>query len=159
MRITLSRGFALRTNHLHPASTLKSRIQVLLQPDRSDNNSMSFFSGLLVCAKLRWFRMWLALGICLIAAVFYFSLTPIAIPAEHFDKLFHALTYALMMGWFVQLYNGRRSHLLLAIGFMSMGVSIEILQGFHPMRYFDVLDTLAKAPFFRTPQTSLVTVC
>jgi hypothetical protein len=106
---------------------------------------MSSFSGLFVRTKLRWFRMWLALGICLIAAVFYFSLTPVSIPAEHFDKLYHALTYALMMGWFVQLYRGRRSHLLLAIGFMSMGVSIEILQGFHPMRYFDVLDSLANA--------------
>ena len=106
---------------------------------------MSFFSRLLVCTELRWFRLWLALGICLIAGVFYFSLTPIYMPAEHIDKLVHASTYALMMGWFVQLYQGRRSHLLLAIGFISMGVSIEILQGFHPMRYLDVLDMLANA--------------
>ncbi len=108
---------------------------------------MSFFSDLLVCAELRWFRIWLALGVCMIAAVFYFSLTPVtlAMPAEHFDKLYHAATYALMMSWFVQLYRGRRSHLLLAIGFISMGAGIEILQGFHPMRYFDVLDMLANA--------------
>ena len=82
---------------------------------------------------------------CLIAAVFYFSLTPSVLPAEHFDKLIHALTYAVMMGWIVQLYRGRRSHLLLAIGFILMGASIEILQGFHPMRYFDVLDMVANA--------------
>lgn len=107
---------------------------------------MRFFRDLLVCRDLRWFRVWLAFGICLIAAVFYFSLTPsVLLPAEHFDKLFHASTYALMMGWFVQLYRGRRSHLLLAIAFCTMGAGIEILQGFHPMRYFDVLDMLANA--------------
>ena len=108
---------------------------------------MNSSPGLLVCAKLRWLRVWQVVGICLIVAVFYFSLTPVVLPlpAEHFDKFYHAFTYAVMMGWFVQLYRGRRSHLLLTIGFILMGVSIEILQGFHPMRYFDVLDMLANA--------------
>ena len=100
----------------------------------------------LVGAELRWFRLWLALGIALIAAVFYLSLTPpIAVPTEHFDKIYHAATYAVMMGWFVQLYRGVRSHAVLAIGFILMGILIEVLQGFHPMRYFDILDMIANA--------------
>lgn len=108
---------------------------------------MTRFSGLLVRTQLRWFKVWLALGICLIAAVFYLSLTPVSMPMpqEHFDKLYHAATYTLMMAWFIQLYRGARSYLLLACGFIVMGASIEVLQGFHPMRYFDVLDMLANA--------------
>lgn len=106
---------------------------------------MNFFSHLMVRAPLRWFRVWLILGICLIATVFYLSLTPVAVPQEYFDKLYHASTYALMMAWFVQLYRGYRSHLLLGVSFILMRVAIEVLQGFHPMRYFDVLDTLANA--------------
>ncbi|MEM7293771.1 MAG: VanZ family protein [Pseudomonadota bacterium] len=99
----------------------------------------------LVGAELRWFRLWLGLGLILIAAVFYLSLTPVDIPAEHLDKIYHAATYGVMMGWFVQLYRGVRSHAILAVGFILMGVLIEVLQGFHPMRYFDVLDMLANA--------------
>ena len=105
------------------------------------------FSGLLVCAELRWFRLWLGIGLALIAGVIFLSLTPpiVKLPAEHFDKLFHAANYALIMGWFVQLYRGGRSYLLLALAFITLGIAIEILQGFHPMRYFDVLDMLANA--------------
>ena len=99
----------------------------------------------LIGSELRWFRLWLGLGLVLIAAVFYMSLTPVDIPAEHFDKIYHAATYAIVMGWFAQLYTGLRSHTLLALAFILMGALIEVLQGFHPMRYFDVLDMLANA--------------
>ncbi|MEM7208072.1 MAG: VanZ family protein [Pseudomonadota bacterium] len=95
---------------------------------------------------LRWFRVWLSIGVVIIAAVFYLSLTPpINVPQEHYDKLYHAATYAILMVWFVQLFNGARSYLILAVAFIAMGALIEILQGFHPMRYFDVLDMLANA--------------
>ena len=109
--------------------------------------SGSRLSKVLVCADLRWFGVWLGVGIGLIAALFYVSLSPplVRMPAEHFDKLYHAGHYALIMAWFVQLYRGARSYLILALGFTAMGAGIEVLQSFHPMRYFDVLDMLANA--------------
>ena len=102
-------------------------------------------SSWLIRAELKWFRLWLVLGVGMIAAVFYLSLTPGDIPGEHYDKILHAATYATMMAWFIQLFRGARSYLLLALGFVAMGAFIEVLQGFHPMRYFDVLDMLANA--------------
>ena len=95
---------------------------------------------------LHWFRLWLVVGCGIIIAVFYLSLTPpIDLPAEHTDKIFHALTYALLMAWFVQLFHGARSYCLLALAFIVMGASIEVLQSFHPLRYFDVWDMTANA--------------
>ena len=108
---------------------------------------MKYYRQLLVGAKLRYFYFWLGCGIALIIAVFYLSLTALVVPmtVEHTDKLIHGATYAIMMAWFIQLYRGIRSYSLLAIGFISMGAMIEVLQSFHPMRYFDVLDMLANA--------------
>lgn len=95
---------------------------------------------------LRWHRLWLALGFAMVAGIFYFSLSAPSLPSKgHVDKLFHAASYAIVTGWFAQLYPKLWLRLLIGLLFALMGVGIEFLQGLHPMRYFDVLDMLANS--------------
>ena len=96
---------------------------------------------------LKWARMWLLMGVLLITAIFYLSLTSASIiPVPHFrhiDKVMHLLAYAVLMGWFIQIFHDRRGRLFVACLFIAMGVGIEFLQGMHPRRQFDVIDMLA----------------
>lgn len=93
---------------------------------------------------LRLQRLWLLLGFVMVGAIFFFSLTTAVMPdGRHVDKLFHLASYAIVTGWFSQLYSRLAERLLIALGFALMGVAIEFLQGLHPMRYFDVADMLA----------------
>ena len=59
------------------------------------------------------------------------------------DKVLHIMGYAVLMGWFVQVFEGRRSHFWLALGFIALGVSLELLQGMTRYRSFEYLDMLA----------------
>ncbi len=106
--------------------------------------SISLPGNLFSTASLRLHRLWLLLGFGMVAAIFFFSLTAMAMPdGKHVDKLFHAASYGIVTAWFAQLYPRRVERLLLALAFSLMGVAIEFLQGLHPMRYFDVADMLA----------------
>jgi len=94
---------------------------------------------------LRWVNVWLATGWCLIAAVIYLSLTPappkMDMPAG--DKTGHVLTYTVLMFWFIQIYYARRSRVLIALGFVLLGISLEFLQGLGGERQFEVADMIA----------------
>jgi len=106
--------------------------------------SISLPGNLFSVASLRLHRLWLLLGFAMVAAIFFFSLTAVAMPeGKHIDKLFHAASYAVVTAWFAQLYPRTAERLSLALAFSLMGVAIEFLQGLHPMRYFDVADMLA----------------
>lgn len=96
-------------------------------------------------ADLIWAKYWLAMGFGLIGLVFYLSLTTISMPGgiDHIDKFYHFTTYAVLMGWFAQVFPHFWARICLAVAFTSMGVGIEFLQGLHPMRYFDTMDMLA----------------
>lgn len=59
------------------------------------------------------------------------------------DKLYHAFSYGVLMGWWVQLFPRPLTRLLLASVFILFGIGIEVLQSFHPLRHFDVWDMLA----------------
>ncbi|MDQ7015636.1 MAG: VanZ family protein [Gammaproteobacteria bacterium] len=98
-------------------------------------------------ADLKWFKVWLWVGFALIALIIGLSLTskPIHIGFHMGDKVAHGLGYAVVMGWFLQLYPGRVARALLALAFVAMGASLEFLQGLNPMRYFDWWDMLANA--------------
>lgn len=91
-------------------------------------------------------RLWVWLGIIMVAAVILLSLIDRSQSINAVltqDKLMHTLAYGAMMGWFSQIYHRRRSRLLLAILFIALGIVIECLQGFLPTRQFEVRDMLA----------------
>lgn len=96
-------------------------------------------------SQLRWFSLWLWLGIGLVVIVFYQSLSAAPIESPGFeggDKLGHFLAYFCLMSWFIQLYK-RSVHLRLLIIFIAQGVLIEILQGQTGYRMFEYADMLA----------------
>lgn len=47
------------------------------------------------------------------------------------------------MIWFCQIYASRRTRLFHGIGFLAMGVGLELLQGLSGLREYDVMDMLA----------------
>lgn len=98
---------------------------------------------------LQYRRLWLSLGWLLVAGVCYLSLTPrppqVDLGIHFFDKLSHFTAYAVMMGWFMQLYPARRTRLWYALGFIGMGISIEFLQGMGTARLFELADMLANS--------------
>ena len=95
--------------------------------------------------RIKLAKVWFGLGCVLILLIIYFSLTPHAyIPdRDHADKLFHTAGYLILTLWWMQLYSNPIMRLLLVIAFSLLGVGIEIIQSFHPLRYFDVYDMMA----------------
>jgi hypothetical protein len=92
-------------------------------------------------------KLWLSLGWLLIALTVFFSLTskpPQVMKFYQSDKLEHLLVYTILMLWFAQIYE-RRSYLFLVMGFIAMGVSLEIIQGLGGHRTFEYSDILANA--------------
>jgi VanZ family protein len=95
--------------------------------------------------KLRYSRLWYAIGYGLVALVVYLSLFshPPAVGYGQSDKLAHGFAYAALMGWFIQLHADFRKRLLVAVLLTSMGVALEFLQSLNPIRHFDVADMIA----------------
>ena len=96
--------------------------------------------------SLRWTPLWLLLGICLVITVIYLSLTakpPVVMNFEFSDKVGHFLAYAVLMGWFGQIFTGRLPLILFALGFVLMGVSLEFVQGMGRHRHFEYADMVA----------------
>lgn len=90
--------------------------------------------------------LWLSVGVGLVAAVIYLSLTahpPEVISFEFSDKIGHFLAYAALMGWFGQIFNSRYALLFFAVGFVLMGVSLEYIQGMGRHRHFEYADMVA----------------
>lgn len=96
-------------------------------------------------SALKFKTFWLIVGYLLIGYVFYSSLRPdpIEVDIDDFDKYAHTFAYFVLMGWFVQIYQQKKSVLICAILFICMGVLIEVLQGMGGVRFFDYYDMLA----------------
>ncbi|WP_455211694.1 VanZ family protein [Kaarinaea lacus] len=95
---------------------------------------------------LHWFPLWLFLGISLVVAVIYLSLTakpPMVVSFAFSDKIAHFLAYAVLMGWFGQIFSGRLPLVLFAFGFALMGISLEYVQGMGHHRHFEYADMIA----------------
>lgn len=97
--------------------------------------------------NLRKRRLWLGIGFGLLLLIVFMSLTskPVVPMPGNIDKLYHAFAYAVLMGWWLQLFRNAMTRVLLALCFIAIGAGIEYLQSFHPLRYFDVGDMLANA--------------
>jgi VanZ family protein len=101
--------------------------------------------------KLKWKILWLACGWSLIGLVVTLSLIPPPPPSTPFinlpyiDKLGHFLAYATLMGWFIQLYHSSHKRVQYVIGFIALGISLEILQGIGGIRHADWQDAVANS--------------
>jgi VanZ family protein len=96
--------------------------------------------------SLHWYPLWLLLGISLVLVVIYLSLTakpPEIVSFAFSDKIGHFLAYAVLMGWFGQIFNGRSHLILFALGFVLMGISLEYVQGMGRHRHFEYADMVA----------------
>ena len=94
--------------------------------------------------KLR--KVWLLVGAGLIMLVVYLSLmhNPPKLSDFHMlDKLEHVSAYGLLMFWFGQIFWRFNQRIMLAIGFVTMGIIIEIMQGVQGFRVFEYADMLA----------------
>ncbi|MGE0080038.1 MAG: VanZ family protein [Thiohalomonadaceae bacterium] len=96
--------------------------------------------------RLKYHRTWVAIGFALVGALVVLSLVP-APPApldfEGADKLEHLAGYALLMSWFMQIYQQRATRARVAGALVALGFVIEVLQGFSALRHFDYVDALA----------------
>ena len=96
--------------------------------------------------SLHFFPLWLSLGIGLVVTVIFLSLMaspPKVVSFTFGDKIGHFLAYAVLMGWFGQIFSGRMALIFFALSFAIMGVSLEYLQGMGPHRQFEYADMVA----------------
>lgn len=94
---------------------------------------------------LRFKFLWLTIGYLMVVFVIYSSLSTseVVLDISLSDKLMHVLGYFGLMGWFMQIYRGKRVGFLLAAIFIVMGISLEFLQELGGVRYFEVADMFA----------------
>ena len=90
--------------------------------------------------------VWLIFGWMLVGAVIFISLMPEPpdMGVQGGDKAGHFLAYGLLMLWFVQVYPMKRWWRL-AVGFVALGVLLEVLQGLSGQRSFEYADMLANS--------------
>lgn len=98
-------------------------------------------------SRLKYRSSWLFIGYVLVIFIIYSSLTShtIEVGIRYFDKYAHTFAYFGLMGWFVQIYQTKKTVLLCATFFVCMGVGLEFVQGMTAYRSFDLYDMLANA--------------
>ena len=92
-------------------------------------------------------QCWLIVGWALVLLVITLSVTPapIQVPVEEGDKLGHVLAYAVLMFWFANAYGLSAQRMMLAIGFVVMGIALEFVQRWIGFRSFEIADMVAGA--------------
>lgn len=99
--------------------------------------------------KLKFFKVYFAVGIFGLCLVTYLTLTPdiqeieqnlIKLP----DKLSHTLAHFSLAFWFLQLYWKKREKTVVTCLFFY-GILLEILQFFGGVRHFELSDILANS--------------
>jgi len=80
----------------------------------------------------------------MVAAVVWLSLTPEppGLDFEQADKLGHFIAYGALMFWFSQLYQ-KRIRVFYALGFIAMGIGLELVQGQLGYRSYEIFDMYA----------------
>jgi VanZ family protein len=91
--------------------------------------------------RLRAYARW-AFAVCLVVVLVY-ALLPLEIigPAIGWDKMEHAITFALLTMVGCSAYADRKIQVLL--GLLAYGILIEVLQSFTDYRFAEVLDVVA----------------
>lgn len=87
------------------------------------------------------------MGYALVTLVIYLSASSnppdSGIDLPNVDKVMHALAYFVLMGWFAQLYHVKKHRLIYALGFIFMGIALEVVQSFDPARSAELADMVA----------------
>ena len=91
-------------------------------------------------------RLWLGAWLAMLLATLLVCLAPLPqapVSLSNFDKLEHALGYALLAAYAAMLFATPRALGVAATVLVAYGVAIEGLQALLPWRSFDPLDALA----------------
>ena len=103
-------------------------------------------------AAPQWRMGWVALGAVLMAAVAALALLPaarqlnaMALALPQGDKLLHVLAFAMLMGWWGNLYHRARQRLGVAAACLVFGLLIECAQWPHDPEDASVWDLAADA--------------
>src|SRR4051812_3435942 len=116
---------------------------------KADRRRASFQSATLPSAmeRLRFRRLWLALGLGFVALVIYLSLTPnqpdYYVPKG--QKYGHVLAYTWLMIWYAQIYRTVAVRVRLAVLWCAMGIALEFVQRLTTYRTFSYFDMLLDA--------------
>ncbi|HET6604685.1 MAG TPA: VanZ family protein [Xanthomonadaceae bacterium] len=97
---------------------------------------------------LRWPRLWQAvgaLGIATLVIVCVIPEPPDPLPLASADKLYHVLGYALLAGWYVQLYERGAGLIQALLALLALGLVLEAVQALLPWRSAEAGDALANA--------------
>ena len=110
--------------------------------------------GSTLCFK----KLWLAIGWSLVGFVIFLSLASppsssnlentflnFLIKLPYIDKVGHLIAYFILMGWFAQIYQTPRQRISYLVGFILLGILLEILQGLGGIRTADWTDELANS--------------
>jgi len=97
-------------------------------------------------SRLHYQTIWRLLGFGFVFLILVLSLMPYQFRStiSHIDKIYHGVTYALLMLWFAQTYPNRR-HLAVAICLILFGGLVELLQSLTGYRSADWLDELTNS--------------
>lgn len=86
---------------------------------------------------LRFLPLWLAIGVSLLLFVAYMSLIPPGVgigEIEKSDLFLHLLAYAVITGWFQQIYRKKRVLIYVATVMLIYGGLLELMQYYFPHR-------------------------
>ena len=98
---------------------------------------------------LRAFRrpaLWRGAWVAMLVATVIVCLVPVPLHApdiDHFDKIEHAVGYALLAAYAAMLFATRRAMFAAALGLFALGLAIEGLQALVPWRSTDPWDLVA----------------
>ncbi|MCZ6879498.1 MAG: VanZ family protein [Gammaproteobacteria bacterium] len=94
--------------------------------------------------QLKYMRFWLGGGWLLVLVAMVMSVLP-GLPTFtvlYSDKIFHAITYFVLMIWFSGIYLPSR-YWSIALALALLGVALEFFQTLFPYRFFDSWDIAA----------------
>ena len=94
---------------------------------------------------MRYPRLWAITGWLMVGAIVWLSVMPSPPDPgfENADKLEHVLAYGVLTFWFCQVHASARVQLVVALGFIAMGVGLEFVQGALAYRTYDEYDMIA----------------
>jgi hypothetical protein len=91
---------------------------------------------------LRFRKLWIGIGMALVAVVAFLSLTPdpLDVGRVHQVKVGHFIAYGTLMLWFAQIFRSAEGRIGVGLSLALMGVVLEYLQGATGYRTFAYSD-------------------
>lgn len=96
--------------------------------------------------RLRLHWLWVAIGAAFMAWGVYLALESnpdLQLDFAHGDKVLHLLGFAVLMGWWGNVFATPRARRIAAAGCLAYGLLVEGLQWLYPPRTADAMDVLA----------------